>query len=115
MGADDGPVDVLRYETDDGPVYRAIEAGEGDAVVAAHEREFRKRRQLRRVLLGVVALVCVGYGALTESLLIGLLGGAVVVAALFLMEDEREELVPTVVERNQFRRDAEREYDLEDG
>ena len=80
-GPDSPTVDVLRYETDDGPVYRAAPAGEGEPIVAAHERERRERDRLRPVIGGVLALVSVGYGVFTDSLPLGLLGGAVVVVA----------------------------------
>lgn len=108
-----GAIDVLRYETDRGPVYRAAPAGEGEAVVAAHEEELRKRRQLRRVLGGVVALILAGYGVATRSLAVGALGAAAVVAAFYLAGDDADEAVPELVERDQYRRDAEREYELE--
>jgi hypothetical protein len=108
-----GAADVLRYETDRGPVYRAAPAGEGEAVVAAHEAELHKRRQFRRVLGGVVALGMVGYGVATGLLAVGALGAAAVVAAFYVAGDTADEVVPELVEQNQFRRDAEREYELE--
>jgi len=109
-----GAVDVLRYETDEGPVYRVAPAGDGGAIVAAHEDELRKRRQVRRVLGAVIALGAVGYGVATGSLAVGALGGAAVLAAFSLAGDDGDGAVPELVERNQFRRDAERAYDLED-
>jgi hypothetical protein len=108
-----GAVDVLRYETDRGAVYRAAPAGEGEAIVAAHEEELRKRRQFRRVLGGVVALGVAGYGVATRLLAVGALGAAAAVAAFYFAGDDGDEAVPKLVERNQYRRDAEREYDLE--
>ena len=110
---DSPTVDVLRYETDDGPVYRAAPAGEGEPVVAAHERERRERDRLRPVVGGVLALVSVGYGVFTDSLLLGLLGGAVVVA-FSVGGTDGDGRVPELVDGNVFRRDAEQNYELED-
>ena len=110
---DSPTVDVLRYETDDGPVYRAAPAGEGEPVVAAHERELRKRDRLRPVVGGVLTLASVGYGVFTDSLLLGLLGGAVVVA-FSVGGTDGDERVPELVDGNVFRHDAEQNYELED-
>ncbi|WP_123534978.1 hypothetical protein [Halosimplex salinum] len=115
MEPDGSTVDVLRYQTDDGPVYRAVPAGDGEAVVAAHERELRKRRSLRWAVGVAVALTSVGYGLLTESPLLGLLGGGIVAAALLVGGDDGEALVPELVERSVFRHDAARQYGLEVG
>ncbi|ELZ29301.1 hypothetical protein C475_03754 [Halosimplex carlsbadense 2-9-1] len=109
-----GPVDVLRYETDDAPVYRAAPAGEGEAIVAAHERERRKRRVGRLLAAGLVALGIAAYGVLSDSLALAAAGVALVAVAFAVGGDDAEEAVPELVERNQFRRDAERAYDLEE-
>ncbi|WP_415379723.1 hypothetical protein [Halosimplex sp. TS25] len=113
MDSDGGPVDVLRYATDDGPVYRTIEAGRGEVVVDAHERELRKRRLLRYLIAGVVALASIGYGVLADSLLIGVAGGVVFVSVVSVTGADDDEMVPELVERNALRRDAEREYEIE--
>lgn len=114
MAADDGPVDVLRCETDDGPVYRAIDAGDGSAVVDAHERRVRNRNQTRLVAGGVVALGRLGCGLLSESVLLGALAAVTVGTAFWYGGDDRARSVSTVVERSQFRRGAQREYDFEE-
>lgn len=54
MDSDPRTVDVLRYETDEGAVYRAAPAGEGEEIVAAHERDVRNRGRYRRFFGGVV-------------------------------------------------------------
>jgi len=113
-GAERGTVDVLRYETDDGPVYRAAPAGEGGAIVAAHERELRKRRVGRLLAAGLVALGIVAYGVLSDSLALAAAGVALVAVGFAVGGDDAEAVVPEVVDRNQFRRDAERAYDLEE-
>lgn len=118
MDSDPRTVDVLRYETDEGAVYRAAPAGEGEEIVAAHERELRKRGQIRLALGAIIAIACVGYGVLTESLSLGLLGAGLVAVAFYLGDrgtSDDDEMVPELVERNQFREDAAAEYDLEDG
>jgi len=109
-----GTVDVLRYETDDGSVYRAAPAGEGAAIVAAHEREVRERRVGRLLAAGLVALGIAAYGVLSDSLALAVAGIALVVVAFAVGGDDPDETIPELVERNQFRRDAERSYDLED-
>lgn len=114
MSTDGTPVDVLRYETDDGPVYRTIEAGDGEAVVRAHEDELRKRRLVRRVFLGLFALAGVGYGLLTDSLLVGILVAATVIVVAVVTDGYSEdEHVPDVVEQNMYEHDAEQQYDIE--
>ncbi|MFC7140731.1 hypothetical protein ACFQMA_12985 [Halosimplex aquaticum] len=113
MDSEGGPVDVLRYHTDDGPVYRTIEAGRGEAVVGAHERELRKRRLLRYLIAGAVALASAGYGALADSLLLGVAGGALFVGVVSVTGADDEELVPKLVEQDIDRRDAERRYEIE--
>ncbi|WP_459193347.1 hypothetical protein [Halosimplex sp. J119] len=113
MTADGGPVDVLRYETDDGPVYRSVEAGRGEAVVDAHQRELRKRRLSQHLVAGVLALAIAGYGMFTESLLLGALGAAAVIVATIVGRTGEDEMVPQLVEQNIYPHDAEREYDIE--
>ncbi|WP_436931804.1 hypothetical protein [Halosimplex halobium] len=110
----DGPVDVLRYETEEGPVYRAAPAGDGEAIVAAHERELRKRRVGRLLATGSVVVAVVVTGAIMESVAVTV-AGLLFVAVVHVSKDDADEAVPELVERNQFRRDAERAYDLEDG
>ncbi|QPV64840.1 hypothetical protein I7X12_09645 [Halosimplex litoreum] len=110
-----GAVDVLRYETDEGPVYRATPAGEGEAVVAAHEREVRERRTGRLLATGTVVAAIVLTGVVMESVVATVAGLLFVAVVHVSKDDDHDESVPELVERNQFRRDAERAYDLEDG
>jgi len=114
MNSDARTVDVLRYETDEGPVYRAAPAGEGEEIVAAHERELRNRQRMRVLLGALIASVALGYGYLTDALLLGLLGAGLVAVAFFLGDGGADEsMVPELVEQNQFRADAAARYDLD--
>jgi len=58
--------------------------------------------------------VSVGYGVFTDSLPLGLLGGAVVVVAFSISRTDGDERVPELVDGNVFRYDAEQNYELED-
>lgn len=112
---DDERVDVLRYETDDDPTFRAIEAGRGQVVVRAHEEEVRKRRLLRWATLGCLAVGALGYGFFVSQPVVGALAGLVVlVAARALGGDGGERMIPTLEDENVFRYDAERRYPLDD-
>jgi hypothetical protein len=103
--ADDGVeypelVDVLRYETADGPSYRSVPAGEGERIVAVHEDERRNRLRVRRLVLGAVAAIAVGYGVVTESILLGVVGAGIVLVVGWQTGDGRSpaEAIPELVE-----------------
>ncbi|MDF9746629.1 hypothetical protein [Natrinema salsiterrestre] len=71
-------VDVLRYETADGPSYRSVPAGEGERIVAVHENEVRNRLWVRRLVLGAFAAIGVGYGVASGNALLGAVGAGIV-------------------------------------
>jgi hypothetical protein len=112
---DDGlrTVDVLRYETPDGPSYRAIESGRGEQIVAAHEREVRKRRLLRWILLGGIAVAVAGYGVFVDQVVLGGAAAVVVLAAGYWQGGIGDEAIPELVERNTYRDRAAEAYDLD--
>ena len=56
----------------------------------------------------------VGYGVFTDSLPLGLPGGAVVVVAFSIDGTDGDERVSELVDGNVFRHDAEQNYELED-
>lgn len=106
-------VDVLRYESADGPRIRTVPAGTGQVVVDAHVQERRKRRVLRRLLEVVLAAVVAGYALLADRLVLGALG-LVAIGILFAVTDrDGVSVVPELVERNLPRERAERLYDVE--
>jgi len=108
-------VDVLKYASGEGETYRLIESGKGEQVVEAHEFERRKRTLLRRVVTVLGSLGAVGVGVLTDNPLVGGLVAAVVVGAFWYGNRNREEVVPTVVDRNMYPRNAADRYDLGEG
>ncbi|WP_226006425.1 hypothetical protein [Natrinema salinisoli] len=106
-------VDVLRYETADGPSYRSVPAGDGKQIVAVHEDEFRKRRQMRRLLLGIVVAVVVGYGILTGSGLLGGLAAGFVLFAGWRFEIDQNDLRPDLVDERIRRERATETYEID--
>lgn len=115
MSETEGPerVDVLRYESPDGPSHRSIEAGHGAEVVAAHESEYRKRERIRRVTTAVVTVLAVGGGVGFDRPLVGVAGAAVVLGAFFLGGHDREAVVPEVVATSIAPDRAAERYDLD--
>jgi len=116
-GADaDGPpadpdrVDVLRFETPDGPEYRTVAAGRGSEIVLAHEREARKRRQMRSLLLGVVAVVVLGAGVALSRPVVGA-GLAALVGVVAVVTDSDRAVVPELVAEGLHPETAAAEYD----
>lgn len=108
-------VDVIRYETGTGADYRAVNAGRGEAVVAAHQAEARKRRLVRYGAAAVVALLAFGYGVIIwESVVRGVLyAGAVVgVAAYYRRYRDTRSPVPELVAEDVDTDRAVDEYDI---
>lgn len=108
-------VDVLEYRSGATPTYRLVPAGKGEGVVAAHERELRKRELLRTVFTAIVVVAALGAGVVTDHPLVGAGVAAVVAVAYWLGGYDDEAVVPTVVDRNLFPRDAADRYDLGEG
>jgi len=108
-------VDVLAYDLPGGDVsYRAVEAGRGSEVVAAHEAEFRKRRALRWALGGLVALVALAYSLLiAQRPLLGVVVSVAVLGLLASRSTPRSEAVPSVVAERLDRHEAARKYELD--
>ncbi|MFC4448243.1 hypothetical protein [Halorussus aquaticus] len=108
-------VDVLAYERSDGEtVYKAVEAGRGQEIVAAHEDEYRKRRGVLWAFAAVAAAIAVGYTVLfVQRPLWGVVGALGVFALVTRRSSKMERLVPSVAAERLNRRDAAGEYDLE--
>ncbi|WP_158059574.1 hypothetical protein [Halorussus halophilus] len=91
--------DVLRYN---GDVYRAVPAGDGDPIVAAHETEARQRRLLGSLTVAILPpITAVVFGfwySLDVKLLggVGLLIGVIAGVARYLYQDH-EHRIPEVV------------------
>ncbi|MDS0293126.1 hypothetical protein [Halogeometricum luteum] len=109
-------VDVLRFSRAGGPDrYVAVPAGEGERVVAARERQRRRRVRVLRALKWFVVLVSAGYAAVVaEQVVLGLLGAGLVhvLVGVDILRAERE--VPDVVAAG-VRRGAARERYGDDG
>lgn len=71
--------DVLRYETDHGPVHRAVPAGAGSRIVTTYTRRARSRRRITLALVPVVLVALPTAGWVLAGTL-GLAGGAVIAA-----------------------------------
>jgi|GEM_PF-1017759 hypothetical protein len=101
------------FGSDERPVrtrYRAVDAGQGEDVVAAHEVEARKRRTRRTALVVIVASVVLGYGLLRESLLVGAFAAGVVVVVARIKRPNFD--LPRLVEEDLERERAEELFDL---
>lgn len=109
----DGRVDVLAFDGRDGVVYRSVTAGQGEAVVAAHEEALTTRRRLFTAVVVLGAVVAVGVGAVTfGDVPLGLLAGlAVLVAGYFAGPDA--DAVPEVVLAGATPQAAADAYDVE--
>jgi hypothetical protein len=110
-------VDVLRYETDDGPAYKAVEAGRGEQIVWAHRREQRKQKLVRygaAIVLsaGLLGFSIFSFGVLVTAVLGVLLAG---VLAYGLLVRDDPDFAPVIVEEHVQSTDAKAKYDLEDG
>ncbi|PCR90753.1 hypothetical protein [Natrinema ejinorense] len=91
-------VDVLRYETTAGASYRSVPAGEGKRIVAVHEDEVRKQQWVRRIVLGIVAAVVVGYGVLTGNALLGTIGAGIVLVVAWQTGADYAAATPELVD-----------------
>jgi len=109
----DGPVDVLAFDTGGAVAYRSVAAGQGQAVVAAHEEALTTRRRLFAVVVVLGAVVAVGVGAVTfGDVPLGLLAGlAVLVVGYFAGPDA--DAVPEVVLADASPEAAADAYDVE--
>lgn len=96
-----------------GTAYRAVQAGRGTEIVAAHEAERDRRARLRTALLGVVVLgvggLAVARGAYLAAAAFGGVVALFVVAPVTVTDDEH--LVPNLAETNLSRDAADRRFE----
>jgi hypothetical protein len=107
-------VDVLAYDQSDGEtVYRVVEASRANAVVAAHEDEYRKRRAILRAFGILAAAVAVGYTLLIAQrpvfTVVAVLG---VFGLVRYQVSKMERFVPSVAAEGLTRDEAARQYDV---
>jgi FtsH-binding integral membrane protein len=94
--------------------YRTVDAGRGEAVVAAHEREVRKRRRMRSFVLFLVVGAVAAYGVYSGSVLLaGIASGAVGLVGYVTGGDDAEQ-VPRLVEEDIDRERATQLFELVD-
>jgi len=91
--------DVLRYDDD---THRAVPAGRGQSVVAAHASEVRQRRLGGSLAIGVLPVVAaVGFGIRSSASIGLLIGGGLIVGFVagvgrYLYDDHRGR-IPEIV------------------
>lgn len=92
---DDDLADVLRYPSGD---VKAVPAGNGEGIVAAHDDEARKRVRITVVVLAVVVLTILGAASIAGQPFVGVAVAAVVLGAAAHRWPDADAMVPNVLE-----------------
>ncbi len=111
-------VDVLAYETPAGETsYRACDAGEGAAIVAAHRREVRTQRVRRWAILLLLGVPLAVYGIVViREPFLTVLGFASLLTVALVARSQQEsdgDPVPELVAESIRLAVAEQRYDLD--